>query len=91
MSKDCEQHIFNPDLLENWAEPLDGDTTWILYKIKKSGVEFVNCAANGFPAKDVPHYSSKELSKTVSQNIGNKAIESARHILGGEIIDTVEL
>lgn len=86
----CEEHMFAPSLLQ-WAEPIDGDRDYIKYNIKNNGVEFVNCTATSFPAQDVPHYSSRELSKTVVENIGNKAIESARHILGGEIVETKDL
>ncbi|MHA2248607.1 MAG: oxidoreductase [Candidatus Hodarchaeales archaeon] len=55
----CTEHIFLPSMIEHWAEPIGGDPTWIKYRA--DGYEFVNCAATGFPAEAVDHYSSKDL------------------------------
>lgn len=54
----CAEHVFLPSLL-HWAEPIDGDPTWVRYRA--DGYEFINCAATGFPGADVDHYSSHEL------------------------------
>ena len=57
-SNDCQEHIFLPSLI-HWAEPTDGAPTWVAYKA--DGYEFINCAASGFPASELEHYSSREL------------------------------
>jgi hypothetical protein len=67
----CDEHVFLPTMVQHWAEPIDGDPTWVRYRA--DGYEFVNCAATGFPAQDVDHYSSKDMRggkepvKTVNQ------------------------
>lgn len=81
----CEGHLFIPSLL-HWAEPLDGDPTFIRYKIKSTGREFVNVSDVGFPSIDLPHYGSKELSECQVAAIGHPAVEAARTILGGEVV-----
>lgn len=85
MTPDCGEHLFIPDLLP-WAEPVDGDPTWVRYKIKSTGHEFINVADAGFPADDVPHYSSRELVNCRVETIGDPAVEAARSILDGEVI-----
>ncbi len=77
----CPEHIYIPGLLEGWAEPQDGDPTWVRYK------QFVNVASSGFPASDLPHYSSQELQHCDPAAIGNPAVESARAILGGTVTE----
>lgn len=81
----CDGHLFIPSLL-HWAEALDGDPTFIRYKIKSTGREFVNVADVGFPALDLPHYGSKELSACQVAAIGHPAVEAARTILEGEVV-----
>lgn len=51
----CGEHLYIPGLL-HWTTPIDGDETWIEYD-----AGFINCAETGFPAKDVPTFSSEEL------------------------------
>lgn len=87
MDDGCRQHVYIPDLLA-FADPQDGDPTWVRYRIRSSGREFVNCASAGYPATNLPHYSSNELSRTAVAAIGDPAIEAAREILGGEVIAT---
>jgi hypothetical protein len=84
MEPDCHEHILIPSLL-HWAEPIDGTPEWILYKMT-DGRQFLNCSGTGFPAMDVPHYSSSELAAIPVTAIGNPAVEMAREILGGKVI-----
>ena len=86
-AKPCSDHLFVPDLL-HWAEPVDGDPTWIRYRVKSTGKDFINVAASGFPAIDAPHWESAELANIRPAQIGNAAIESAREILGGRVEET---
>lgn len=90
MSPGCGEHLYIPDLL-HWAEPVDGDPTWVKYRIKSTGREFVNCADTGFPAMDVPHYASRELVNCTPAAIGHPAIEAARTVLGGRVAESVDL
>jgi hypothetical protein len=85
MEPDCFEHVLIPSLL-SWAEPIDGEPEWIKYRIKKNGREFLNVAGTGFPAMELPHYSSKELSVVPIDAIGDEKVELAREILGGETI-----
>ena len=81
----CGEHLYRPSMLDQWAEPIDGDETWIKYR-KKDGTEFVNSAASGFPAMDVPTWGSEEMSKASALAIGNEAVERVREKLDGEVI-----
>lgn len=83
----CGGHIINPALLP-WAEPIDGTEEWVQYRIRKTGREFVNVADIGFPAKSVPHYASAELVRCVPAAIGDPAVEAARGVLGGEVVES---
>jgi len=85
MDAGCGEHLFVPDLL-HWAEPLDGDPSWVKYKVKSTGREFVNVAASGFPAMDLPHYGSSELANCKVPAIGEPMVEAARAILGGKVV-----
>lgn len=87
MKPGCGDHLFIPDLLP-WAEPIEGDPTWIRYRVKRNGREFINVAASGFPAIDAPHYESSELVNCSQATIGNEAVESARKTLGGTVVKT---
>jgi len=82
----CGEHIFIPSML-GWAEPVDGDPTWVRYKIKSTGREFINVASTGFPAIDLCHYSSAELQNCTAQTIGEPMVEAARSILGGKVAE----
>lgn len=85
IAPDCTEHVFIPDLL-HWAEPLDGDPSWVRYRVKSTKREFINCAGQGFPTSDLPHYSSSELQHCQVKAIGEPAVESARTILGGKVV-----
>jgi len=56
----CAEHLFLPPMI-HWAEPIAGDETHVEYQA--DGYRFVNVAATGFPAKEVDHYSSRELRR----------------------------
>jgi hypothetical protein len=57
----CGEHLFIPPLL-SCAEPTNTGPGWVSYKLDKGDLEFVNCGADGFPAQDLPHYSSRQLA-----------------------------
>jgi hypothetical protein len=88
MAPGCGEHLLIPALLATWAEPLGGEPDWILYRAKATGRQFVNATASSFPAQVVPHYSSRELVAMTPQTAGDPVIESARTILGGEVVQT---
>ena len=48
----CEQHLFIPNLLANWADTIDGDDTFVRYRNKSTGAEFVN-GKGGFTSKEM--------------------------------------
>lgn len=37
----CESHLYNPYLLEQFAEPVDSGEYWIRYRLKADGKEFI--------------------------------------------------
>jgi hypothetical protein len=43
----CENHRFIPDLLKNWATPIDGsaENNWVRYRVIETGAEFCNSFA----------------------------------------------
>lgn len=86
MATGCDDHLYIPTLLP-FAEPLDSGDGWVLYKVKDTGAEFVNCAASEFPGQSVPHYASRELVAVDHKAIGNPELEAARSVLGAEVID----
>jgi hypothetical protein len=90
MQPGCGEHVYIPDLL-HWAEPIDGDPTWVKYRVKSTGREFINCADTGFPADDVPHYASRELANCTPAAIGDPRVEAARTILDGEVAESRQL
>lgn len=85
MEPGCGEHIYIPDLLR-WAEPVDGDPSWVKYRIPSTGREFINVAASGFPADDVPHYASAELRHCQVPAIGDPTVEAARMVLDGKVV-----
>jgi len=82
--KGCENHLHIPKLVP-FAEPVEAGDDWILFQMK-DGRRFVASGTTSFPAKDVPHYSSEELTKVDPAAIGDPAIEAARTILEGEVV-----
>jgi len=76
----CENHLFIPPLLDWAGQPVDGGEGWVEYE------KFINCAGEGFPASEKPHYGSKELACCRPASVGQEQIESARRILGGEVV-----
>ena len=51
----CESHLYNPYLLEQFAEPVDSGEYWIRYRLKSTGEEFVTGDQHG-------QWSSKEIN-----------------------------
>jgi hypothetical protein len=81
----CDEHLFIPVLIA-FAVPVDAGDDWVAYQIGGREQYFINCAASGFPAIDVPHYSSKEISALNPAAIGHPIIEAARKIFDGEVV-----
>ena len=48
----CDKHLFIPELLEPWAEVLDGTDEFVSYKNKLNGNEFIN-GLGGFTSKEI--------------------------------------
>jgi hypothetical protein len=84
MADGCGEHIFVPDLL-SFAEPIDGNEEGVVYRRKDNGLQFVNVGNTGFPARDIPHWSSAQLAKASPLVVCNPAVEAARLTLGGEV------
>lgn len=82
----CRNHLHIPDLVP-FAEPIDSGEDWAMYQRKSDGLHFVEAGESGFPAHDVPHYSSRELRSVAPASIGDPAVESARKILEGESVE----
>ncbi len=80
----CPEHVYLPDLLP-WAEPIDGDPTWIRYKRRDNGREFVNAAESALPALDLPTWGSDEIASADPRAIADPAVETARHVLDGKV------
>jgi hypothetical protein len=78
MRKGCDKHLFNPNLLEDWAEPLEGDDDFIKYVNKKTGAEFIN---------GLPGYSSAEISASEDVSmIGSPEIDALREKMQGTLV-----
>jgi hypothetical protein len=78
----CEEHLFIPSLV-SYAEPIDGDESYVLYQLKKKPEQrFANVASAGFPALDVPHFSSASLRAVPPAAIGHEGVEAVREVLG---------
>ena len=74
----CDKHLFIPELLEPWAEVLDGTEEHVSYKNKLTGHEFVN----GWGG-----YSSKEISRARDVNaIGDPDIDHWKESFQAEVI-----
>lgn len=84
----CDEHILIPGLLEGWATPIDGDPTWVRYRAQ-DGSEFANVAASGFPAIDVPHLSSAEISQGAAVR-REPAVAAAVSTLGARVESATE-
>ena len=78
MRKGCDKHLFNPNLLEDWALPMEGDDDFIKFVNKKTGAEFVNGLGG---------YSSAEISATEDVGIiGDPAVDALKEKMDGKLI-----
>ena len=60
--KGCEQHLYNPYLLESFAEPIDSGEYWIRYRLKSNGEEFVTGEnPETFTSMDIHNLDDKSL------------------------------
>lgn len=58
----CEQHLYNPYLLEQFAEVSDSGESWIRYRLKATGEEFVT-------GTDKAQFSSREIRAAESKSL----------------------
>lgn len=82
----CDSHIFEPRILDDSVVLIGGDSESIEYSVRETGECFLNATKIGFPGKDLPHYTSKELSRVLLSDVGDPVLEAARIELDGEII-----
>ena len=58
----CETHLFNPYLLDQFAEAIDSGEFWIRYKLKSTGEEFVTGESpEQFSSQDIHNIEDKKL------------------------------
>ncbi|WP_257285153.1 PD-(D/E)XK nuclease family protein [Endozoicomonas sp. SESOKO1] len=58
----CEQHLYNPHLLEQFADALDSGEYWIKYRLKANGEEFITGDGNDqFSSKEIQAVEDKTL------------------------------
>ncbi|WP_419833513.1 hypothetical protein [Endozoicomonas atrinae] len=58
----CELHLYNPYLLEQFAEPVDSGEYWIRYRLKSTGEEFVTGTDRGqFSSHEIKAVEDKSL------------------------------
>jgi CRISPR/Cas system-associated exonuclease Cas4 (RecB family) len=82
----CDDHIYIPPLIP-YAHPVDsGDGPWVAYKMNTDDRYFLNCGKQGFPAVDVPHYTSSELFNIKPDVIGDKYVEKIREMFDAEVV-----
>jgi hypothetical protein len=78
MRKGCDKHLFNPHLIEDWAEPIDAETDFVRYVNKKTGAEFVNGPGG---------YSSAEISASEDvAMIGSPEIDALKEQMDGTLV-----
>jgi hypothetical protein len=79
----CPQHMVLPFLL-TYAEPIDAGETWVRYKRKDNGQEFL--VGRGVDA-DVPAYTSAEICAANDHRIiGDPEVEKFRTEFGASIV-----
>ena len=58
----CELHLYNPYLLDQFAEPTDSGEYWIRYRLKATGEEFVTGTDKGqFTSQEIQAVEDKRL------------------------------
>ena len=78
MRKGCDKHLFNPNLVADWAEPIDAKNDRVQYVNKKTGAEFVNGPGG---------YSSAEISAANDvAMIGSPEIDALREKFDGKLV-----
>lgn len=81
-SSDCPEHTFNPNLIENFAEPIDSNGLSIKYNNTLTNKEFWN-GKDGYTSC----YSSKEINATKDKKaLGDPAIDAIRDHFDGELV-----
>ncbi len=60
----CEFHLYNPYLLEQFAEPIDSGEYWIKYRLKSTGKAFITGDGQGqFSSGEIKALEDKSLLK----------------------------
>ena len=78
MRRGCDKHLFNPNLVADWAEPIDAETDFVRYSNKKTGAEFVNGPGG---------YSSAEISASEDvAMIGSPEIDALKEQMDGTLV-----
>lgn len=81
-SSECPDHTFIPDLLANWAEPIDSNGHSVKYKNLLTENEFWN-GKDGYSGG----YTSKEIRAAHDKKcIGNPEFDAIREKFDGEIV-----
>ncbi|WP_299730109.1 hypothetical protein [uncultured Endozoicomonas sp.] len=58
----CDEHLYNPYLLESFAEPLDSGEFWIKYRLKATGEVFMTGGGQGqFSSREIQAVEDKAL------------------------------
>lgn len=79
--KGCNQHLYNPTILEHWAEAIDADNESVLYEYKPKRLAFTN----GPKGDDT--YTSRELYRLAHKGaLGDTLIKCLRTEFNGEIV-----
>ena len=76
----CDSHLFNPYLLEKFAEPIDSGEYWIQYALKSTGELFITGEApEQMSSGEIKIISSKEL-------LADKNVQSLKTDLDATIV-----
>jgi len=78
----CDQHLYNPAMLRNWAEPVDASEkeNWIRYRLTGLEVEFVNGQGKGqFLSSEIKAAGSPDL-------LADSSLMSLRDTFDGRLV-----
>ena len=77
----CDDHIYIPDLLSNWADITDTTDAGVVYSNRLNGSQFTN-------GKNTCDYSSKEIKACAGKElIGNEDIQDIKNTYDAKISD----
>lgn len=89
----CGDHLHMPPLLA-YAEPLEAGDSWIVYRHKTTGRNFVVVTETGMPPTSLstrygltlPFYTSDEIAAAHAFNITNADVDELRSAFDGKIV-----